>query len=74
MSTLGVNQQFPKIGPPIQLFRGKVWSIILCVSRGNDRALLGLLGGEAEETGHSEREERGDVKVEVYEHASTDPR
>ena len=33
---------------------GRVWSI---VSRGDDRALLGLWGGEAEETGHRERGE-----------------
>ena len=36
---------------------GRVWSIVLCVSRGDDRALLGLWGGEAEETGHRERGE-----------------
>ena len=40
--------------PPPYL--GGVWSIVLCVSRGDDRALLGLGGDEAEETGHSERE------------------
>ena len=40
---------------------GRVWSIVPCVSRGDDRALLGLWGGEAEETmaGHRERGERG---------------
>ena len=38
---------------------GRVWSIVLCVSRGDDLALFGLLGGEAEETGHSERGEGG---------------
>ena len=36
---------------------GRVWSIVLCVSRGDDLALLGLWGGEAEETGHRERGE-----------------
>ena len=36
---------------------GRVWSIVLCVSSGDDRALLGLWGGEAEETGHRERGE-----------------
>ena len=36
---------------------GRVWSIVPCVLRGDDRALLGLLGGEAEETGHRKRGE-----------------
>ena len=31
---------------------GRVWSIVLCVSRGDDRALFGLWGDEAEKTGH----------------------
>ena len=43
--------------PPTQ--GGRVWSIVLCVSRGDDRALLGLWGDEAEETGHRERGEGG---------------
>ena len=45
--------------PPPPYSGERVWSIVPCVSRGDDRALLGLWGGEAEETGHRERGEGG---------------